>query len=197
MPAPHEIVAAPLVIYLAVIGTAFPLIDDLPADFDAAWEVLGTEGSKNYDDSGVSVSQSEEVSDFKPAGSTFPSKRFRTGESNLIKVNLVDIGAAAYAKVMNDAQITTVAFGSGVAGEQSFSLIRGDQVASFAVLLRGMSPADNDLNQQFEISKAFVSVNGDSVYKKGDPVMLPVEIEPIVHSDTDVILNRIQTHVAS
>lgn len=187
MPEPSEVIATPLTIYLAPIGTAFPAIDVNPADFDAAWEVLGTNGAKNYGENGVTVAQSETTVDFTPAGSTFPSKRFRTAESNKISLDLVDVSPAAYAKVMNDAALV-------VAGtDTSFSMIRGDQVNSFAVLARGMSAVDNELNQQFEISKAFVSVNGDAVYNKGVPVRLPIEIEPIVHSDADVITNRVQT----
>src|SRR4051794_8094622 len=139
MPAPNEVVASPLTIYLAAIGTAFPLIDDEPADFAPAWVKLGTEGSNNYDDSGVSVSHAETVSDFTPAGSTMPTKRFRTAESFEMKVNLVDLSPDVYAKVMNDAHVTDVAAGSGIAGESYFDLFRGDQVNSFAVIARGQS----------------------------------------------------------
>lgn len=197
MPAPHEVVAAPLTLYLAPVGTAFPAIDETEAEFDPAWEKLGTEGDNNYDDDGVTLSHEEETEDFKPAGSTMPVKRFRTGESHMLGLNLVDIGPTAYAKVMNDAEITQVAAGSGVAGEQTFSVYRGDQVASFAVLARGMSSVDNDLNAQFEVSKAFVSVNGEVTFKKGTPAALPVEVLATKHSDSDVIQWRIQDEVAA
>lgn len=196
MPAPSEIVAAPLTLYLAVIGTAFPAIDDEEGDFLPAWEKLGTEGDNNYDGA-VTVSHSETVNDFTPAGSTMPTKRFRTAESFEIKLSLVDVSPTAYAKVMNDAAVTHIAAGSGHAGESSFSLFRGDQVNSFAVLARGMSSVDNDLNLQYEFSKAFVSVNGDVSWQKGTPAMLPVDILAVKHSDADVIVCRIQTDVAS
>jgi hypothetical protein len=187
MPAPHEIVASPLTIYLATVGTAFPDVSDDPAGFDAAWEVLGTEGDKNYDDGGVTVSHDETVTDFTPAGSTMPTKRFRTGESFEITLDLVDLGPDAYAKVMNDAELTTTGT------DTSFSLYRGDQVSSFAVLARGMSTVDNDLNLQYVFSKAFVSVDGKVVWTKGKPVSLPVKIQAIRHSDTDLIECHIQT----
>lgn len=197
MPAPHEIVAAPLTVYLAPVDTAFPTIDDAPGSFDAAWEVLGTQGARNYDDDGVTVSHSEDVSDFVPVGSTMPTKRFRTSESYQISLNLVDISPTQYAKVMNDASVTQVAGGIGTPGEDFFSLYRGDQVNSFAILARGLSGIDNDLNFQYEFSKAFVSVNGDAQFKKGDPVMLPVEILAVRHSDSDVIGCRQQSREAS
>lgn len=197
MAAPEEVLAFPLTMYLNSVGATMPLVDDDPADFDAAWEVLGTEGDLNYDDSGVVVSHGETVFDFTPAGSTMLTKRFRVGESLLTKLNLVDLSPDQYAKVMNDAQITTVAPTTGVAGEKSFSLFRGDQVASFAVLLRGVSPVDNDLNMQYEVPKAFVSVNGDATFNKGVATMLPIEMQMIRTSASDDPICRIQTHAAS
>jgi hypothetical protein len=187
MPAPHEIVATPLTIYLAPVGTAFPAVEDDPAAFDAAWELLGSEGDLNYGEDGVTVSHGETVSDFTPAGSTMPSKRFRTAEDFLISLNLVDLGPEAYAKVMNDAEIT--ATGSS----KSFSLFRGDQVNAFAVLARGMSTVDNELALQYVFSKAFVSVDGNVVWNKGKPAELPVKIQAIRHSDADLIELQIQT----
>jgi hypothetical protein len=187
MPAPHEIVASPLTIYLAEIGTAFPDIADTPDTFAGAWAVLGTEGDKNYDDAGVTVSHNETVADFTPAGSTMPSKRFRTAEDFMISLNLVDLGPEAYAKVMNDALITDLG------NEKYFSLFRGDQVNAFAVLARGMSTVDNDLNLQYVFSKAFVSVDGNVVWTKGKPSMLPVKIQAVRHADTDLIECHIQT----
>ena len=196
MPAPHEIVASPLTLFLAPVGTAFPAIDDTEATFDPAWIKLGTEGDNNYDDDGVSLSHNEETSDFTPAGSTMPVKRFRTGEEHMLSLNLVDVSPEQYAMVMNDAAITTIAAASSVAGEKRFSVYRGDQVNSYAVVARGMSSVDNDLNAQFEVSKAFVSVNGDVSFKKGEPAALPVEVLCVRHSDSDVIQWRIQTAVA-
>lgn len=194
MPAPHEIVASPLTIYLAPVGTAFPDIDADPAD---PWDLLGTEGAKNYDDAGVTVAHGETVADFTPAGSTMPSKRFRTAEDFLISLNLVDLGPTAYAKVMNDAEITQIPPEIGQAGVDSFSLFRGDQVNSFAVLAKGMSTVDNELALQYQFSKAHVSVDGDVVWKKGIPAMLPTKIQAVRHSDSDVIELLIQTAAAS
>jgi hypothetical protein len=194
MPAPHEVVATPLTIYLAAIGSTFP---DIDADPTAPWDLLGTEGDRNYNDAGVTVSHAETVADFTPAGSTMPSKRFRTGEDFLISLNLVDLGPTAYAKVMNDAEVTNVPAGIGNPGEDYFSLYRGDQVNAFAVLAKGMSTVDNDLALQYQFSKAFVSVDGDVVWNKGTPAMLPVKIQAIRHSDSDLIEVHIQTAAAS
>ena len=194
MAAPEEILAYPLNVYLATVGTTFPLIDANPS---VSWSLLGTQGDLNYDENGVTVSHGEDVFDFTPAGSTMPAKRFRTGESLLTKLNLVDVSPDVYAKVMNNASVTTVAGGVGTAGEKHFSLFRGDQVTSFAVLLRGPSPVDNSLNMQYEVPKAFVSVNGDVTYNKGVVAALPIEIQMIRHSASDNPICRIQTRAAS
>lgn len=187
MPAPHEVVAAPLEVYLAPVGTSFPTISEPLASFDVGWFLLGTQGSRNYSDAGVTVSHSEEVEDFTPAGSTMPSKRFRVGEDFTLSLELVDVSPTMYAAVMNDATVTSPA------GEKYFSLFRGDQVEAFAVLARGMSGVDNDLNAQYEFSQAFVSVNGDVVWNKGTPAFLPVEIKAVIHTDSDFIRYRIET----
>lgn len=193
MAAPEEVLAFPLTLYLAPVGTEMPLVDDDPADFDTEWKVLGTEGDENYDDSGVVVSHSETVFDFIPAGSTILKKRFRTGEMHSAKLNLVDLSPEQYAKVMNDAQITTVAPTSGQAGSKTFSLYRGPQVNAFAVLMRGVSPVDNDLNLQFQYPSAFVSVNGDATFNKGVATALPVEVMAADKNYGCVV----QTHEAS
>lgn len=198
MAAPEQNLAFPLTLYLAPVGTPMPLIDDDPAvDFDPAWEVLGTDGDKDYDDSGVVVGQNETVFDLIPAGSTSVKKRFRTGEGNLVKLNLIDVSPDMWAKVLNDQQVTTVAPTLGQAGEKRFSLHRGDQVASFAVLARGVSAVDNTLNLQFEYPKAFVSVNGETTFNKGVATALPVEIQPIVITSADEPICSQQTHASS
>ena len=48
-----------------------------------------------------------------------------------------------------------------------------------------------------ELLLAFVSVDGNVDWKKGDPAMLPVKIQAVRHADSDVIRLREQTHVAS
>lgn len=194
MAAPEEVLAFPLTVWLAPVGSTMPLVDAAPT---TPWEVLGVEGDLNYDDTGVIVSHGETTFDFVPAGSTMPAKRFRTAEELLTKMNLVDLSPATYAKVMNDAALTIVAASAGVAGYDSFSLFRGDQVNSFAVLLRGVSPVDNTLNMQYEVPKAFVSVNGDVTFNKGVVASLPIEIQMIRHSTADDPICRIQTAAAS
>lgn len=197
MAAPEEVVAGVSTIYIAEVGTDFPAIDDAEGDFAEAWSKLGTEGGLNYDDTGVTLALSETNSSFTPAAAIMPTKYWRTAQAVGFNLNLVDTSAEAFAKVMGDAEITHIAPGMGIAGEDSFSLALDTQMTPFAVLVRGPSPHDNTLNQQFEFDTAYVSVNGNAVWKNGTPVMLPVSINVAKTTADAAMTNRIQTADAS
>ena len=186
MPAPHEVIAAPLSVYLADVGTTFPDVGEPQASFPVGWTLLGTEGDRNYTDDGVTVAHSEEVFDFTPAGSTMPVKRFRTAESFMLSLSLADLSPTMYALAMNDATVTDPG------DHKLFSLFRGDQVNAFAVIARGDSSINNALIMQYEFSRAFVSVNGDITFNKGEVAALPVEILAARYSSSDVIQVRIE-----
>ena len=83
MAQPYEIVAGPLTIWLAPVGTAFPLIDADPAE---AWKLMGTSGTRNYSNDGVSVQLSQTIGEARPAGALGPVKAWRTEEDALFGV---------------------------------------------------------------------------------------------------------------
>lgn len=178
MGAPHEIVAAPLTVYLAVVGTAYPAINAAPA---AAWVKIGTSGDKNYDEDGVTVTHEQTLEVFRPAGTTGARKVWRTEEEFLIEFNLVDISAAQYAKVLNDLTVTAEA---GPPALSRFELKRGIAVATFALLARGASPVDDTKNAQYQVPIAYQAENPAPVYKKGEPATLKVQMAALEH-DTD------------
>jgi hypothetical protein len=186
MPAPHEVIAAPLTVYLADVGTSFPDVGEPQASFPVGWTLLGTEGDRNYTDAGVTLDHGEEVFDFVPAGSTMASKRFRTAESFLLSLELADLSPTMYALAMNDATVTDPG------DHKLFSLYRGDQVNAFAVIARGDSSVDNALTMQYEFSRAFVSVAGEITFNKGEVAALPIEIQAARYSASDVIQVRIE-----
>ncbi len=173
MASPYEIVAAPLELYVAPIATPFPLINVAPA---VAWVKVGASGTRNYSDDGVSVTHEQEISDFTPAGATVPRKVWRTGESMAIAVELADVTVEQYAKALNDAIVTTTVAAAGVAGQKSMALFRGDQVKTFALLCRGLSPVNEAMFSQYEV--LIVYQGADSIeltYNKGEPAMLSLE----------------------
>src|SRR3990167_8660628 len=113
MATPYEIVAAPLTVWVAPTGTAFPDVDTAP---NGSWTKLGTSGDKNYADDGVTVTHEQTIETFTPAGSTAARKAWRTEEGLLVEFVLVDISADQYAKILNDATVTDTGAGAGTPG---------------------------------------------------------------------------------
>lgn len=169
MATPYEIVAAPLTIYLAAVGTSFPDVDEAPG---GSWTKLGTSGDKNYGDDGVAVSLPQSIETFTPAGSTLPRKAFRTEEGLEFTFTLVDLTPEQVAKVIDDAAITTTAASSGVPGTKKINLYKGLQVETFALLARGISSVDDSLACQFEVDSCYQSGEPEPTFNKGEPAGL-------------------------
>lgn len=169
---PFEVIAHPLTLWLAPVGTAFP---DVSEDPDASWTLVGTSGDENYDEEGVTVSHEQTVEEWTPAGSTGPRKAFRTGERLVIGVTVADISAAQYAQALNNATITQDAPGAGTAGVDRFGLTQGHDVAVFALLARGKSPADDQFEAQYQVPRVFQGANPEPQYQKGEPAGLALE----------------------
>lgn len=164
------LVAYPLTYYVAELETPFPDIDETEQEFDGGWFKLGTAGPLDYGDDGTTVTHSQTIEQFVGAGGTAPRKAFRTEEGLVLAVTLHDISPEQYAKILDDASITTVSAGAGTAGEKSFSVLRGLNVEQFALLARGQSPVDNGLNMQIEIPTVYQSGEISHAYNKGTPV---------------------------
>ncbi|MGH3029277.1 MAG: hypothetical protein ACRDNE_00645 [Gaiellaceae bacterium] len=188
MPAPHEIIAAPFTVWVAPTGEAFPTI---AATVAGNWFKLGTSGEKNYDDAGVSVQHPQTKSQFRGAGSTVTRKTFRTEEDFIIGFTLVDLSPEQYAKILDDAAVTTVV---GPPGHKSFELARGLSVSQYALFARGQSTVNNALNAQYEISAVESEGSPNPVFTKGNPAGLAVEFRAVDHDGNGNIGTlRIQT----
>ena len=66
---PFEILAGPYTLWLAPVGTAFPIVTVVPP---IAWIKVGTNGDANYDDDGVTVSHVVKQEVARPAGRVAP-----------------------------------------------------------------------------------------------------------------------------
>ena len=163
--APFEIVSGPVTLYLADAGTAAPEISADPPS--ATWDTLGTNGDKNYSEDGVTVTPEQTLEYQMVLGSTGRQKAFRTEESLMVSVNLLDVSAEALAKAMNDATVATAAAGAGTGGHRSFDLLRGEEVTEFALLAKGYSPYADNMSAQFWIPKCVVETTGELPYVKG------------------------------
>lgn len=168
---PLEVVAAPLTVWLAPVGTAFPGIDTDPG---TGWFKLGTNGNKNYDDDGVTVSHEQTIESWRGAGAVGPVKAWRTEEELGIGFTLVDLTPAQYAKVLNNATVTETAAAVGTPGTAEIGLSQGQTIASFALLARGVSSVDENLSAQYQVPRCYQSENPEPVYTKGDPAGLEV-----------------------
>ena len=166
MAAPFEIVAAPLTVWVAPVGTAFPATNAAPA---VAWILLGTSGNKNYGEGGVTVTHDSTEATFTPAGGTAPRKAWRTNEALTISFDLVDLTPEQYAKVLGDAVVTTTV---GPPATKDIPLLQGLTVKTLALVARGTSPVNDALPSQYQVPMCYQAANPSLVYSKGAPAML-------------------------
>lgn len=188
---PYEIVASPLEVWVAPVGTAFPDVDAAPG---VGWFRLGSSGNKNYGDEGVTVGHEQTVEVFRGAGSTKPRKAWRTEEDVTFSFTLVDVSAAQYAKILDDAAVTTTAAAAGTPGTDRFSLDKGVEVGQYALIARGVSPEDEAFAAQYQVPRCMQSGSPAPQYGKTGPAGLECEFRTL-ESDTPTEL-VIQTAAA-
>lgn len=167
-----EIIGAPLTLWLAPTGTAFPAIDTAP---DSPWVKLGSNGDVNYDEAGVTVTHDQTIEKVRTAGSLGAVKAFRTAEDLMIEVTLLDLSIAQYAIALNGASVSTTAAGVGTAGYKSMGLTRGQDVTLYALLARGLSAEGNGFAAQYQVPYAFELGSPKPVYAKGKPTALQLQ----------------------
>lgn len=183
MPAPYEILAAPFTLYLAPLGTAFPLIDADPA---IDWVKVGTSGDLNYGADGVTVQHRQTTKVYRALGNGGPRKVFLDEEDLLIKLKLADVSLEHYLVALNHNTVTTVAPG-GEAGYRKLGLTRGSTLTHKALLVRGRRSAYGDSgnlglpwNAQYEVPIAVQTASQDAVWRRSDPVELDLEWTALV-----------------
>lgn len=159
-----EILAAPLELWLAPVGTAFPTLSDSP---DEPWELIGRAGAENYTDDGVTIRTPQTIETFTPAGTTMPVKAWRTESGVEVSVTVADVRAETLRHAFDGNEIT-----AGL-DTVEMSLLRGDQVAEYALLARGQSPYATGEPGQFQVPRCIMSSDGvEMVFKKGEPAAL-------------------------
>lgn len=194
MSSPYEILAAPMTIYLAAANTAEPDVDEAPG---GSWTKIGTTGDGNYDEDGVQYHANQELSFFRPLGSTGRRKSWRTEEDPMLEFTVYDLTAEQYRKALNDASITTVAAGSGTPGSKRLSLKQGYDVTQFAVLARASySPYGDGWNMQYWLPVCVQGGSPEPVFKKGEPAGLKFEMEVLDDPTNGFGVVRFQTATA-
>lgn len=170
---PYEIIAAPFTLWWAPTGTAFPLIGAAPA---VEWIKVGTSGDRSESEEGVTVAHGQEINQVRTAGSTGPVKAFRTEESLVVSLTLLDITLEQYRLSLNGNAVATTAAGVGTAGFKALKLYKGVDVAAMALLVRGeVSGYGDGWRSQYEIPVCFQSGSPEPVFTKGEPAGLALE----------------------
>lgn len=162
--APFEIIGQPLTLYLAPVGTAFPLINAAPS---GSWTLVGTSGNSSQDEAGVTSTHSQTLNEVRTGGSLGPRKVFRSAEDLEFKVTILDMSLEQFRVALNGNALTTVAASTGVAGTKRIGLTRGFDVTEYALLARGPSPYADAMNMQFQVPRCYFSGSPAVAYRKG------------------------------
>jgi hypothetical protein len=171
--APYEVIAQPFTLWVAPVGTAFPLIDVAPG---GSWTKVGTSGDLNYTEDGVTITHSQSVELWRALGSAGPRKAFRGEEELRIAMVLADVTLEQYAHALNYNAVTTVAAGVGTAGYKKLGLSRGLDVVQRALLVRGSgSPYGTGWSMQYEVPVAVQAGEPEVVFVKTEPAGLSLE----------------------
>jgi hypothetical protein len=176
--APFEIIAAPAKVWVAPVGTDFPVVDALPDP--ALWTLLGKAGDKNISEDGVTVSHPQSVEAIRMVGSTGVRKVVRTEEDLMLSFTLADLTLEMYRRVLGVA-LTEVAAAAGVAGSKKMPLLRGRSVTQFALIAEGPSPYMEDGAMRYKVPIVVNVGEPEVVFQKGEPAGLLFELQAVEH----------------
>lgn len=165
--APYNIIMSVGEVWVAPVGTAFPLVN--VATPSGPWALLGTAGNLDYDEDGIHIIGEQTINEFVGAGSTVARKVSRTLESMRITVKLVDMQLESLRRALNSNAITTVASSSGIPGSKAIYMYQGQDVNTVALLVRGQSPYSGDTNSflHVEMPNAYNTSGFDLANQKG------------------------------
>lgn len=170
-----EVIAAPYEAWLAPPGTAFPTLSVEEGAFASGWTKVGTSGTLNYSEAGVTVTHTQTQGQFVSAGGITPRKKWRTDEGMQVAFDLVDLSVKQYALIMDSQAVTTV---TGASGEEWFEMKRGIRVHFYALLLRGTSTLNEAKKGQYEVSTCCQMSNPAPKFAlKGGPAMLALQFD--------------------
>jgi hypothetical protein len=186
---PYEIIGAPLTLWVAPVGTEFPLISAAPG---AGWTKIGTNGDRSYEAGGVTVMHAKTFSKVRPAGASGPVKAFLDEEDLMFRVSLLDVTLEQYANALNGNTVTTTAAGVGTQGFKKVGMSEDvGRTREYALLARGLSPYNEALAMQYCVPRCFQSGAPEVVYRKGGGgAALALQYEALEDLTTEVAQER-------
>ena len=171
---PYEIMAGPIEIYVAPVGESFPAIGTEPPGGN--WTLLGTLGTVEYAEDGVTVAHEESVEDFKSLGSTGTVKSFRTEEELVVSFMLHDLTLEEYARAINFATVATDT------DDKTLDIYKGNEVLYRAMLVRtnGIAPYGANYNLQYEVPRVRPDAAPEVIFAKGTPAGLALSFRALI-----------------
>jgi len=175
---PYEILTGVGTLYVAPVGTAFPLLTAVPG---ASWTDLGeTEG-------GVTVSLEQTTVRLRTDQRTGPVKAIRTEENLMIGTSLAESTLENLAK-LHGGTVTDTPPGVGTIGTREVPLHRGFGVDQWAILFRGTS-AYGDYPAQYEVPRGYFDGPIALAHVKGDKAVMAAQFvaleDPYAAADGD------------
>jgi hypothetical protein len=168
-----EIIATCSTVWLAPVGTAFP---DITAEPGEDWTLVGSAGTRNYAQAGVTILHDRNWVSSTPAAETGESVVSIEGESLRVQMELIDLTLEQYSIVLGGNVVTSSPAGPAEPGIATIGLaLRSGPARQFAVLLRGPSPYDEGLPSQYEFPRACEAGSPRITYRRGQPSGLAVE----------------------
>lgn len=196
MPTPYEIIYAPAEVYAAPVGEAFPAVNATPA---GNWALIGTEGSKNYDEAGVVIRSPVAMAAFRSLGGTLKRKVSITERDFAVEFTVVDINPEemAYALGVDPGDIVDTPAGGGQAGQQAITIPSSPIPLQQALLVRcDQSPFGDAMKHQWEIYAANQVGSGEGTYSKSTPFGQRHQWEAIENSSGFVVLRIMDAAVS-
>lgn len=190
----REIIAGPLTLYLAPVGTAFPAIGTAPT---GDWVKVGTGGARNYDTSGVTVMHNATYTKVRTDGATGPLVAFIDEEDLMFRVRLIDFALEQLRNALEGNAITTVAAGTGTAGTKTVGLSKGPgRAAEYALIAEGPSPYLDGQVARFLVPRCFQSGNLETIFRKSQPAGVSLEFTALENASASNDATRFGTLTA-
>lgn len=162
---PFEIICAPMDIYIADVDTPFPELHETPSQ---GWQLLGKNGSRSMEESGVTVTHAKAFDKVRTAGATGAVKANLNTEDLMFEVNILDLTLETYQFALNGNPISTTAAGSGTHGFKKIGLSQSvGRTREFALIARGLSPYDEELPLQYCVHRCYDNGSPAPVFRKG------------------------------
>lgn len=167
-----ELVTAPLELYWAPTGTAFPAVDADP--IAASFVLIGTGGSLNYSEDGIGITAEVTTEDINVLGDIDPTCLIVTNRDMRVSVTMLDHSLDQVRLAFNN---NATSQDPGPPSITILDLDTGTELTEIALLARGVgkSPEFEGGNFQWEFDPVVEVASKDLSYVKGAPVGVNLE----------------------